>query len=588
MSYFANKTSNRDPESIEKQAVILFELYSSNGSLASIESKFEDGKVVSRIISRRTVFYLTWVYIIPGIITLFFPLNYSFVIYIFYLFLTIPIWILLPGRIVPSLDDQEIINWIKKNLLKEKRNKRFKVWKYLVTISPFSLRTIWMWVIIFGMYTAYREAGLYINPIPDYTGNFSILDYSKINTFALSFLKTMIVAIISYIATNIISDLIDLKEEYVKGKKKINELVNEIGASANVLKKDISESNEIIKNSTSELKIQKFFAPLQREYDNFQQVNGFKYKIPNNNLIKSFEKYSEFLANQIGIVSKRLTGNPVIDLWLLTGLKSAAELRVSQIEDQNSIITLFEVFGNIIADCLDNFDSNNEDNSTDIYTVFSLPPDRFLNYNGYDPLSNYWERYLETNKKAASRKIKVHRHYLSFTNCRDTTIRFAGAEGMDLMDAETLAKWKKEYWINPDGTPYFSIDKARYQKSDEIPDNPSLTLKPLYQIVESTYHCPNCCKLLKVDLEKNWEDIFYSKIHKKPIDYFALKSSSRGEWIFCFKTYYDKGLNAAIVELWHENDGKLAEWENIKKELDRLFTHNPSKGIEIVNILNIN
>ena len=255
LDFFSNKPSNKTPESIAKQAEILFDLYSSKSSLASIESKFEsEGKSVSRYISQHTVFYLTWIYIFPGILSLLLPLDKSLSIYIVFIFITIPAWWFLPSMIAPSLDDNNFTYWIKENLSRDKRTKRFKIWKYCVTVSPFSIRTIWMWVIIFGIYAAYREAGLYISPFPDSTGKLPDIDTTRINTFALSFLRTMIVAIVSYIATNIISDLIDLKEEYIKGKKKINELTTEISASANNLKKDISSSNDLIKEVTSELK----------------------------------------------------------------------------------------------------------------------------------------------------------------------------------------------------------------------------------------------------------------------------------------------------------------------------------------------
>jgi len=588
LDFFANKPSNKTPESIAKQAEILFDLYSSKSSLASIESKFEsEGKSVSRYISQHTVFYLTWIYIFPGLLSLLLPLETSITIYIFFIFLTIPAWWFLPSLIAPSLDDSNFTNWIKENLAKEKRTKRFKIWKYCVTVSPFSIRTIWMWVIIFGVYAAYREAGFYII-FQDANGKLPNVDTTRINTFALSFLRTMIVAIVSYIATNIISDLIDLKEEYIKGKKKINELTTEISASANNLKQDISSSNDLIKEVTSELKNQKFFAPLQTEYDNFQQVKASKYNSPSDRLNKSFEQYSELLSKQIGILGSRLTGNPVIDLWILTGLKSAAELRVTQIEEQNSITTLFEVFGNIIAACLENFDDSDDKNLTEIYTVFALPPNRYLNYNGSEPLSKNWKHYLEKNIEAASKGVQIHRHFLSFTNARNEIIGLAGEEGADLGDLEAQQKWKEKYWTKSDGYPYFNESLQRFQKADESVDDKTLIAKPLHEILAATYHCESCCKLIKVDLTKNWKDILYSEKYTKPIDYFALKSTSTNDWIFCFKTYYDKGFNAAIVEFWHDLHPQHDDWLNIKTELNRLFTNDKAKGIEIKNITSIN
>jgi hypothetical protein len=444
-----------------------------------------------------------------------------------------------------------------------------------------------MWVIIFGIYAAYREAGLQVILHLDSTGKFPKMDTVKLNIFALSFLRTMIVAIVSYIATNIISDLIDLKEEYIKGKKKINELTSDISKSANNLKGDISSSNDLIKEITSELKNQKFFAPLQIEYENFQQIKGTKYNLPSDRLNKSFEQYSELLSKQIGILGSRLTGNHVIDLWILTGLKSAAELRVTQLQNENSMTTLFEVFGNIIADCLENFDVSDDKNQTEIYTVFSLPPDRYLNYNGNEPLSKNWKEYLAKNIEAAKKGVAIHRHFLSFMNSKEEITAKAGEEGFDLNHLQVIPKWKKNYWVNPDGTPFFNETLKRYQTEDEAVEASNLIKKPLAEILSSTYHCPNCCKLIEVDITKNWKDIFYSEKYQKPIDYFALKSKQTGEWIFCFKTYYDKGFNAAIVEFWHDLHTESGRWQGIKKNLNRLFTEDKENGIKIEDISNI-
>lgn len=579
---FFKINSNYSEKDLDHRSKILSDLYFFRGSLATVENDHgKNGRYASRYVAYQTTLAIVPTFCIGGLITLFF--SNSTGLYIGLCFLLLLIWWLLPNWLIAkeNNDEDSLPVWISQMLtgvdigIKDKF--RFIIWRFFICISPFSLRTVWIWSLIFGLYISLKNIHLTLC----FGCGFSFAEFDQ---FSIDFLKTLIIVILSYIATNIISELLNLREEYVKSSDSVKQVTIDISQSIKNLKDDLIISNDLVNEVSVNIKNQKFFEPLQKEYEKFQQTKAFKYIIPNDNLNKSFEKYSELLSDQIGILSERLTGDSVIDLWLLTGLKSAAELRVSQIEEKNSITTLFEIFGNLIADCLDNFDVTSSENNTEIYTVFALPPDRFLNYNESDSLSNYWINYLNTNIKTVNRCIKVHRHFLSFINKRATIEKFAGIEGVDLMHQEVIEKWNENYLINSDGTPYFNTNLKRFQKAVESNGDQSLKSKSLIEIIASIYHCQNCCKLLRVDLKKNWEDVLYSKKYKKPIDYFALKSITNNKWIFCFKTYYDKTFNAAIVELWHENKTNHDDWENIKKELDRLFTHNPINGIEIEDI----
>ncbi len=571
---------NYTPEELALRSSILSDLYLFRGSLAGVENDYgKDGKYATRYITYQTTLTLVTTFCIGGLITLFF--SNSTGLYIAICFFLIVIWGFAPRwlRNKKNSDEALLKEWIETNLREKKGGKaRFKIWRFFVCISPFSLRTIWIWSLIFGLYISLKSAqiGLCFG---------CGFNFEKFNEFSIDFLKTLIVVILSYIATNIISELLNLREEYVKSSDSVKQVTLDISDATKELREDLTNSDALIKDVIANIKNQKFFAPLQAEYDAFQQLKAQKYNSPSDRLNKSFEKYSELLSKQIGILSTRLTGNSIIDLWILTGLKSAAELRVTQIEEQNSITTLFEVFGGIIAACLENFEESEDKNQTEIYTVFALPPNRYLNYNGNEPLSKYWKQYLEKNVEAAKEGVQIHRHFLSFTNAADDIKALAGEEGADLGDLEVRKKWKEKYWTKADGNPYFNESLQRFQREDEIVEDKTLIAKPLNEILASTYHCPNCCKLIKVDLTKTWKDTLYSEKYKKPVDYFALKS--KNEWIFCFKTYYDKGFNAAIVEFWHDLHPLHDEWLNIKANLNRLFTNDKANGIEIDNITSI-
>lgn len=594
-----NKNETKETEKIkgtkyEVAAKIFFDLYSHRSSVALIESKFDiAGQIFSRHVSRRTIFHLTWIYVLIGFGSLFLSLKDQCIYIIFFLIIfPVLIWGFLPRILLyyiakqykkktEVLDEKALIIWIKNHLEGGDEAKNpiiWGIWWRLVTISPFSIKTLWMWVIIFGIFSGYFE-----EPINPSNGKLvRLVDNIVLTKFAVGFLRTIILSIVSYIATNIIADLIDLKDEYIKGKNKIQEKTEAISYIAGQLQEKISSSKEQMDEIIGEIKTKRFFEPLQVGYEDFLKENFKRYNSQDNVIVKSFEQYSVLLSSQIRLLATNLTGDPVIDLWTLTGLKSAEKLRIKQIKDTNSITTLFEVFGNIIADCLSNIDND----KMEIYTVFALSPDRFLNYNGNDQLSDYWEEYLKKNIEAVNNRLQIHRHFLSFNNSLEEIKEIDGEEGMDLRFDTVNRRLQEPYLVNNAGET--SLQKYRKWDGLSIIDK-GMELKTLENILASKYHCEQCCKLIKVDLSKGLtKNIIYSEKYKKPIDYFALKSKHNNQWVFCFKAYYDNGLKVAIVEFWHDNVKNKTEWEEIKMHLNALFLSEINGDIEIITLPIVN
>lgn len=572
---------------------VLRNLYLIKSSAALNVAEFGDeGKVASVSVSRRTISFLTVFIVFPGFLTLSSRLGLSFPLYFIYnvglfaFWWYIPIWILFFKK---KKSDKEITEWIEDNIKKEKRDVCFKFWVYLVTIAPFSIKTIWMWVVIFGLYSGYYDQALDLSPIT--SGKITKISineiekawpniYLDINKFTLNFLRTITLAIVSYIATNIISDLDDLKDKYIDGTKAADKMASDLNDSLNT-------SNNYMNNLLTDIKSLVFFTPIQKQYVGFKNILRIKYPNNSNSLNNSLDQYSELVASQIELIAKNLTGNSVIDLWTLAGLKSAEELRVKQISTQKTILTSFDLFANMIADCLDSIPLD-EENKPEIYTVFALPPDRFLNYNeGGQEISKEWLAYLQKNIDAVRKNIKIHRHFLSFDNTINEITKHDGTAGLDLIYTGVEEKLNEKYYIKDDGMPYFDEHKNRYlKKDDEI--EIKLEWQSLRAILVNKYHCNGCCKIIKAKLNSSEsEDVIFSTQYKKPIDYFALKSKNDGEWLFCFKAYYDKKLEVARVKFLHkyvEDTEDKKDWDKIKTALSKLFEPQNSSGIKITTI----
>jgi len=135
--------------------------------------------------------------------------------------------------------------------------------KYLYKVIPFTFRTIWIWTLIFGIATVFTAENIKIH-------FHSGFDLKLFSDFAGGLLKALIITIIAYIATNIIHELLQLREQYVEGKDEMKSLKDTIESSS-------IEMHELLEQSKVALKY----------VDTSNSINDFltKTKSKNNKIV---------------------------------------------------------------------------------------------------------------------------------------------------------------------------------------------------------------------------------------------------------------------------------------------------------------
>lgn len=88
----------------------------------------------------------------------------------------------------------------------------FKAWKRLVFISPFTFRHLWWWVLISGIVTV--ELGYSSEETPTALG--------------ISLMRAVIMSVIAFIATNIIRELLHLRQGYLQAIERVELLSSSV------------------------------------------------------------------------------------------------------------------------------------------------------------------------------------------------------------------------------------------------------------------------------------------------------------------------------------------------------------------------
>ena len=146
-----------------KKAQAFYKLFRERTFLGEIEIEFEkEGREIVRKAVRVTA---------TGVLLVLFFIPLLFVIspYPFASLIIIQIFCMVAVFLIPALyfkhdhlNYEEQIRWIKDKLKTKTFGFRF-LWYYPVLITPFSIRTVWLWTLIFGFFRAVQESVLNVN-----------------------------------------------------------------------------------------------------------------------------------------------------------------------------------------------------------------------------------------------------------------------------------------------------------------------------------------------------------------------------------------------------------------------------------------
>jgi len=449
-------------------------------------------------------------------------------------------------------------------------------WKGWVLFSPFYYRFVWWWTLLFGLCSVQVEHALYMTKEKQLSEDIE----SKIMAeLAISVLKVLIVSVIAFIATNILREVLTLRERYsanLTQAERLSKELNLLGTSIERVRPMSSQMYDVLANCLRTLdlstKLVQFNQQImtrspqeQSESHRFlrtieDQIDNFLYQIT-----KADEGYSKLLI--LGVLNRLLE--------LQREFLNTRQCRVmARFSDLAALGTELVNVGPLQGISV----------PLKFYGLMALPPKRFLNNRTklypdgkvQEVIGDAkWEAYLKGNREAALRGIDQTRFFLSVKGLSDIS-EVSDLERRFVRDA--LSSWVE---MNDDGTPRRrpnDFGDMHYVIEDEVPSSSERKWMRLADVIASVYHAPDSCYIREFDLSE-YETQLQDLEKHKPLDYFAVRYGE--EWIFCLQTLYDKDLDAADIEIFfpgpHES-GVQAQWEILRDKLDMIFLNTGYRG----------
>ena len=439
---------------------------------------------------------------------------------------------------------------------------------------PFALRNIWLWSFVIAVFTIFFNKNYEIHFHESFSDD-------KFFSFMTDFFRALLIAVVAYIATNVISELLQLREQYVEGKKQSESLKNTINYANKQMEKTVNNV-EIIYNISD---VSKNLRLLQ---ETFSKAN------PLANISSDFTKT---ISEQLRIFNNKVvTGvndDEIINTWFFSALnqyliKTSEELQ----KETSSFITKFQFFGQILNETIGSILKNdwfleNFKKQYEIYTVLVLPPERFLNYNIKSTIPEKdvdWDKFIHTCINAKKQNFDMNRHFLviNFNKSeQDTVTKYFGRESEKLESESFKEQLKKRYYYSekkPDNQTIFNENNSYIEVMKE--EKEGYEKQTLAEILTNIH---NSCKAIELKLPDslttnngesklaNLDDLLWDKKTHKALDYLAIKKKgvSNG-WVFCFQTVLDESFDFAYIKLYHSHS-EAKEWSEICKNLSKIF-----------------
>ncbi len=326
----------------------------------------------------------------------------------------------------------------------------------------------------------------------------------------------------------------------------------------------------------------------------------------------AFKAFTKTISNQFRVFEDKSTKDSIINLWIINSINQYFYLSSNLFENRSSIITKFEFFGKILnaifkpmlepenTEFLQYFKNNYE-----IYTVLVLPPKRFLNYDAGERSNSDWDEFIKTTIESKNAELKINRHFLSLNiNQLDKNLvrKIFGEESVNfeneenaVLEKENFKQQLKLHLLLPDsGYVPLKQDGQNSQyildlKENIVKKNDSNKIESLRNFLDSI-HYDNGCKVIELEVPNFTDDdtapldrfkgILWDEKSLKPIDYFAIREKNSKEWLFCYRTVFDKTLDFANIQINHKLQSNKNEWVSICNNLDKIFMPNDKNEIK--------
>lgn len=453
------------------------------------------------------------------------------------------------------------------------QEKRFFVIDKVITTVPFSLRNIWLWSLIIGVCTLYvkKEYQMLLG---------GSIDNKLFQDFTSDFFRVLLIAVVSYIATNVISELLQLREQYVQGRDEMKSL-NEI------IKNSKRDFSQVATNAEYLVGTSSIRSALKKLRDKVSE--NINEKHPLDSVFKSF---TETISEQFLVITNQVKENDLINLWIISSLNQYFKVSSEELNQNSSIITKFQFFGKILKETFQPILQNESflkkfKEDYEVYTVIVLPPKRFLNYDENGTKRNEdWNQFIVSCILSKNKELKINRHFLAIDpNVSDDDFlkKELGEECIDLKKEFFQEQLKDEYYYSTNAS--HNDDEIIFGTKESFPKFNSTdaklgyTNKALSDVLDNL-HFNNSCKVIELKIPTGassdttklniFADILWDSKTDKTLDYFAIRETKSKEWLFCFKTVMDKSFDFAHIEIHHKKED-IDKWSNICKNLDKVF-----------------
>lgn len=444
---------------------------------------------------------------------------------------------------------------------------------------PFSLRNIWLWSFIIAVFTILINKKYSIN----LTG---VIDNEKFSEFIADFFRALLIGVVSYIATNIISELLQLREQYVQGRddmKSLNKIIESSNTSIKAINEDARQITENLVFLGETENVRKALISLRKNLSSNLNPHPVD---------KTFTEFTTTIEKQFKVFDSKVTHNDIIDLWMINSLNQYFKILSEEFQKTSSITTRYNFFGKILnatfrpilqnAEFLKRFNQDYE-----IFTVFVLPPKRFLNYIDGVESDPDWDDFIDVTIEAAKKGLQINRHFLSldFNQVNENLIKEEfGDESIDLKKSEFVRQLTEKYWFSNDmdidNRLLIKKDNNSYLKVKSGDIQEGYINKSLNEILEEI-HSENACKVIELKIPHfesenkspldDLNDVLWDSKTEKSIDYFAIRNRNYREWLFCYRTVYDKTFDFAEIEILHNKQQDLGNWNNLCANLNKVF-----------------
>jgi hypothetical protein len=541
--------TERDSKNIAYSKIVLNDYWGATGFAENTIDQIDINRAKSEISKRirdNTIFFLFLNLIFAALTPILFERNHSSLIAIsilagiFWIIFFIVSIIFVP-RYNPSCEitDEKLISFTQS--LKGLKS-------FFFYLRPFRFQYVWFWILIIGVVSA----------VADYIPKAS--QDGKFTEMLISIGKSLLIMILAYIASNIIRELLSLRDDYSKSAKDFTNIKSELTKASS----QVQELRRTLDLKEIDDKYKEFIDHLNDEDDPYEILEQTK------------NEFKSSLKSLFDSFDNKITKNSLSDFWLLSGLANDIKISSELFKSENLIVTKFEIFAELLKNSLQALIAAKQINSRldfEIFTTIVLPPDRFFNYSLKKEEQKKWQDYLNINRIATQNGINQHRHFISFTDAI-TTLEYNSKKFVrDSNDEDIKPLIKQSFREKLNKYLEFGNDgllKIEEDYSYKLCDENFGQCKKLSEAIKQ-YHCPDCAKVMEINLNdnnvKSFFNILIDEKTLKPVDYYAIRQGN--DWVFCFKAIYDNSYNTAALFLYNS---KNAQWNTITNELNTLFT----------------